>query len=259
MKQSERCTALLCGLCLIAPVFADDADTAFSWSAGVDISRGDYGGDVDIEELRVPLILRVDRQRIGFGLVIPYLSVKGPPVTAATDPDGDPVLETGDRVTESGLGDVVASLTIYDVFYSQDLDLAFDLTGTVKLGTADEDKDLGTGETDFTLIADLVKFFDQFMLIGSAGYKFRGDPEDVDLNDTVMASVGGVFELSDRTRAGLFFDYREASLADEDAIEELTFSLSRQLTENYALQVFVYKGFTDSTVDWGAGFLVQVL
>ncbi len=246
MKQNARCAALLGGLLLSLSALADDSETLLSWSAGVETSRGDFGGDVDIEELRVPLALRLDRGQIGFDLVVPYLRVEGPS-------------EAGDVVTESGLGDVVASLTVYDVFYSYDLDLSLDLSGTVKFGTADADKGLGTGESDFTLTADLVKFFDQFMLIGSAGYKLRGDPDDIDLDDTMLASIGGVFELDDKSRAGLFFDYRESSLAGEDPVEELTLSLSRRLGDHYALQLFVYKGFTDTSVDWGAGFLVMSL
>jgi hypothetical protein len=121
-----------------------------------------------------------------------------------------PVPGSGQTIKESGLGDVVAGVTIYDVFLSRSV--ALDLVGRVKLGTADRDKGLGTGEQDFLLRADLYKFFDLFTLIGSGGYKLRGDPSDIDLENGFLASIGGSYEISNESSVGLFYDYRESSL-----------------------------------------------
>ena len=75
-------------------------------------------------------------------------------------------------------------MTAYDVLNSERRGMALDLMGRVKFGTADADKGLGTGEQDFTVRADLYKYLEQFTLLGSVGYKFRGDPAGVDLENS---------------------------------------------------------------------------
>jgi hypothetical protein len=259
VNQCIRGVALLSGLLLTLACAADDSETSLGWSAGVETSRGDFGGDVDIEDLYVPITFTVEGERIAVDLTVPYLSVRAPVGTTVIDPGGEPVPGSGERVTESGLGDVVLALTVYDVFYSPERDLALDLSAGIKFGTADYDKGLGTGETDFTVIADLVKYLDNGLLIASAGYRFRGDPADYDLEDVAIASFGGTFSVSDKSNAGIFLDFRESSIAGEDAITELSMFLSRRLAENRALQFYLFKGFSDSTAEWGAGIIYRVM
>jgi hypothetical protein len=249
---------LLSGLVLAGTAAAEEAPVSIGWAAGIETSRGDYGGDVDIEDVYVPFKLTVEGKRIAASLTVPYLSVRAPLGTTVTDPDGAPVTGTGELVTESGLGDVVVGLTVYDVFYSPDLGLALDLTGKLKFGTADADKGLGTGETDVTVIADLVKYYERTTLIGSLGYKVRGEPEDYVLDDVLLGSLGAIIEPGNsKNRVGVFFDYRESSFADEDAVMELSLSVARPLNEKHTLQFFVAKGFGDSAAAWAAGFLFR--
>jgi hypothetical protein len=259
VSQSKRAAVLLSGLLLSLACVADDSATSFGWSAGIETSSGSYGGDVDIDDLYVPITLTIEGERIAVDLTVPYLRVRGPVGTTIDDPGGAPVTGSGERVTEGGLGDVVLGLTVYDVFYSPDLDLGLDLSGGIKFGTADFDKGLGTGETDFTVIADLVKYLDNGLLIASAGYRFRGEPDEYELEDVVLASFGGTFSLGDKSNAGIFLDYRESAIAGEDAITELSIFLSRRLAEKQSLQFYVFKGFSDSTAEWGAGVVYRVL
>lgn len=258
MNQSMRgATQFFCLLLLFVggSSIADDSSVTTSWSTGVEYSSGTYGGDADIEDLYLPVGFSVNLPRVSFDLTVPYLSIRGPYGTTIIGPGGEPLPGTGEIVTESGLGDIVAGITVYDVLYSDRLGVALDLTGKVKFGTADETKGLGTGEQDFTLRTDLYKFFEQFVLLGSVGYKFRGDPEAVDLEDVLIASVGGIFYASDAARVGLILDYRESAIADGDAVTELSGFFSRELSDDWALQFYVFTGFSDSSPDWGGGFL----
>ncbi len=256
MSQYLRAAVLLSGLLLAGTGAAEDAPLSMSWSVGIETSRGDYGGDVDIEDLYVPFKLTLDGRRVAMSLTVPYLRVRAPVGTTVTDPGGTPVPGSGEVVTESGLGDIVAGITVYDVLYSPDLGIALDLTGKAKFGTADADKGLGTGETDFSLVADVVKFFDSTMLVASAGYKFRGDPDAYELDDGMLGSLGAIFETGDdRNRVGLFLDYRESAFVDDDAVTELSVSFARRMTNERTLQFFVARGFGDSAADWAAGFM----
>jgi len=258
-RRAHRVVSLLVTALMIANVnaIAEEGNTNISWSTGIEYSSGTYGGSVDIEDLYVPIIARIDYERVSLELTVPYLSVRAPEGATLTEPGNEPVSGSGPITTESGLGDVIAGVTLYDVFYNEEHGVALDLTGKIKFGTADESKGLGTGEQDYTLRADLFKFFEQFTLMGSAGYKLRGDPSDLDLENVFLGSVGGVYSMTDQSRFGLIYDYRESALVDGDAVSELSAFLSNKLTDSWQIQFYAFTGFSDSSADWGAGILLQ--
>ena len=257
MTSIQR-SLLLGSLVLLAGVTAAEQgnDPRFSVSAGAEYTTGTYGGDVDIEDFYVPLKASVDLKRLSFRLTVPYLSVRAPEGTVITGPGGEPIPGTGDIVTNSGLGDVIASVTVLDVIRNRRLGVAMDLTGKIKFGTADVDKGLGTGENDFTVKADFLKFADRVTWIGSVGYKFRGQPPGATLDDALLASAGGIYKFNGDTRAGMFFDYRESSIG-ADPSQELSVFVSNRISVDWRLQVFAFKGFTDSGADWGAGLQIK--
>lgn len=257
LKPAQFVSFLCCVVMLQGvPAVAEDFDARFSLSAGVDITSGTYGGDEDIEDTYIPLTATVDYGRFSFRLTVPHLSVRSPEGTIL-DPDGVPLPGTGEVTTKSGLGDVVGRATIYDVIYSERLGFAMDLTGKIKLGTADEAKGLGTGESDYSVHADFYKFVDRLTLMSSVGYKFRGDPADIDLRNVLVASVGGTYKFAGNVNGGLFYDYSESAISGNDALRELTGLISHRISDDWRLQVYVMSGLTDSSPDWGAGVTVK--
>ena len=246
------CLAALCG----ATALAQDDSPRYTLSAGAEYTTGTYGGDTDIEDFYVPLKATMDFDRMSFRITLPYLSVRAPEGTVITGPGGEPIPGTGDIVTNSGIGDVIGSVTIFDVFRNRRLGLAMDLTGKVKFGTADVDKGLGTGENDFTVQADVLKFADRITWIGSVGYKFRGQPLGAVLDDAWLVSAGGIYKFTRDVRAGMFFDYRGSSIGADPA-QELSVFFSNRISTDWRLQAFLFKGFTDSGADWGAGLQVK--
>ena len=261
MNRRARCTVDVLALAVALMsmnVMADETDPKVSWSTGLEYSSGTYGGTEDTEDLYVPFQGRIQLERVSFDITVPYLSVRAPAGTTVIDPDADPVPGSGEMVTQSGLGDVIAGVTIYDVFYSNDLGLAMDLTGKIKFATADEAKGLGTGEQDFTLRADFFKFFEQFTLLASAGYKFRGDPADYDLENVFLGSIGGAFLPNERSSFGVVFDYRESALIDGDAVSEMSAFISRRINDSWDIQFYAFTGFSDTSADWGAGIQFRI-
>jgi hypothetical protein len=226
---------------------------SFSLGVGAEYTTGDYGGDESVDEFYVPVTATVDFARVALRLTVPFLSVRAPELTTITGPDGQPVIGEGPTTTESGLGDVLASITLFDVLSDNGGDFALDLTGKVKFGTADEDKGLGTGEQDYSLQGDVFRFFDRATLMGTLGYAFRGDPEGYDLEDTFFASVGASYLVTERSRVGAFFDFRDASVPGTDTLQELSGWMSTRLGERGNLQFYLLAGFGDSSPDWGGG------
>jgi hypothetical protein len=210
------------------------------FSTGIEYSSGTYGGEEDIEELYVPVTMRLDQGRWGLRLTVPYIRVN----------------ETVSMPSESGLGDVIAGVTMYDVYVNKHSDFFVDLTGRVKFGTADVEKGLGTGENDYTLQASAYKYLSYVTLQGVAGYRFRGEPEGYSLNDVALASLGGVFGPAPATSLGLFYDFRESALAGADDIHEVSGFVSHRFNDSWRMEFYVFTGFGDSSADRGGGLLV---
>ena len=190
----------------------------------------------------MPLAFSIDFERWAFTAKVPYVSVR----------TTEGVRET----TQSGPGDVTASITRFDLAGDAQRGLALDLTGAVKFGTADADKDLGTGKNDYSIFLDGYKFYDKLSLLGSLGYRWRGSTPEVPLNDVLLATIGTIFRSSNDVLFGVMFDYRESSLADTSDIQELRGFASFPLGDNWVVECNAFSGLTDSGPDWGGGIAI---
>jgi hypothetical protein len=224
---------------------AQASDGRVSLQAGVERISGDYGSDIDVQDLYVPVTVLFERGRLGFRATVPYLEVEFiDPVDSST-------------YTESGVGDVVLGLTVYDLKASRRDDWSVDLTAKIELGTADEARGLGNGETDYALLADVRRALDRGAFVASVGYKLRGEPAGVALEDGWLLAVGGLRRFSAATAGGIFLDYREASAPGAEAVREVTATLSRSLGNEWRIQGHVVKGLSDTTLDLGAGLSIR--
>jgi hypothetical protein len=238
---------------LLASCLTANADVRMS--TGVEYSSGKYGGTETIDEFYVPFTLNFSGDRVGASITVPYLNVRAPAGTI-NGPDGQPLPGSGEVTTESGLGDVTASITLFDMYYNPDLAFALDLTGAIKFGTADLDKGLGTGENDLSVYLDAYKWFDDFTLLGSLGYRWRGEPDGVEFDDVLLASLGGAWTTKNESLFGIIFDYRQSALADADDIQEVTAFGSIRVSDHWHLGLYAFTGFTDSSADWGGGLSI---
>jgi hypothetical protein len=240
--HAGRTALLLCGLVAAqAAVSQEPIYPRLSLSTGLNYSRGDFGTDADIEDFYVPLGFTATFESIAFRINVPYLSVD--------------TTSEGVTTTESGLGDVSASLTAFNVLYSDDHDLALDVTGSLKFGTADRDTGLGTGESDATLYLDTYKFFDNATVFGSIGHRWRGEPPGVAFDDVFLAMLGVTF-ATDGGLVGATINYRESAIAELDDIRELQGFFVLPLGDAWDIEVYAFTGFTDSSPEWGAGITI---
>src|SRR5260221_2740169 len=134
------------------------ADGELSAGLGVNYSSGKYGTSADTRILSIPLSARYATDLWTLKLTVPYLSVTGPanvvPGVGRIDSSGRPRRRTfAGTTTESGLGDTVASAT-YNAYYDAATKRGLDLTGRLKLPTAEADKGLGTGSADQSVQVD---------------------------------------------------------------------------------------------------------
>ena len=152
--------------------------------------------------------------------------------------------------TESGLGDIVLGATY--AAYS-DARLGVDFTGKVKLGTADEDKGLGTGEHDFIFLVDLYQSFDRITGFGGIGFHILGDAPGLPLDNVWSVNLGFTYKVDERDSAGLSFDARQRVASDASPQRELTGFFVRQLDRLWKAQLYALIGLADGSPDWGFG------
>jgi len=255
-----------CGLYLLAALLAaplaisaESGSGRFRVTTGVEYSTGDYGGSQSIDEWYVPLTAKYLTGPWVLRLTVPYIEVKAPTGTVVTGGGGGEVVVpgSGPRKTEEGLGDIIAGATYRDVLKTErSADLAVDLTGKVKFGTADEDKGLGTGENDYTVQTDVYKFIDRFTPYATLGYRFRGDPPGANLDNGWLFTLGTLYEVSERLGWSLDYYFREASTDGSDDPQELTAALDYRFNESHKLQTYAFKGLSDGSPDWGLGLMV---
>jgi hypothetical protein len=218
---------------------------------GAEYTTGDYGGDSDIDDIYVPITLSWTGEQISLRATVPYAYVNAPEGSIIGRPGDGVVIGPGKDVSDSGIGDVLLSGTWLGLLEGDNAVL--DLTAGLKLGTADENKGLGTGETDYSLQLDGYVFQRDFMWMGTVGYKWRGDPADLDLDDTWFVSGGVAMWAGRNNRVGTLVSYRPEVIDGGDAATEVSVFFDTEVSPGLGAQVYALAGLSDSSPDWGIG------
>jgi hypothetical protein len=258
----------LLSLALLALAGQAHAIDGFSLGVGVDYSSGEYGSDTTTDILSIPLSARVDSGNLSLRASLPWLHVSGDPnVLPATgrvnnlNPigrgrgglagiPGGGADQTAERGSTSGIGDLsLAAIYSIPTGGALGVDLAFN----AKIATADEDKSLGTGANDYGVAIDLYRDFDGTMLFGGAGYTQLGDSDYIEVDSVLSGNFGVGWRAGNRGRLGLMYDYREAASSSFEDRSDLTGFFSAPASSGGRFQLYVSKGLSDGSPDWGAG------
>lgn len=236
MKRVQRRKRRACGILLLAPIMTAAApvraaDVFLGLEAGY--SSGDFGTGVTSDLSSLTLSLGATAQDYEFNGSLPYLRL-GEGNAGSQSGIGDAVLRAGRNIALDAPGDTR-------------LNLAF----AVKLPTADEDKGLGTGETDVGGFASVSRRWSTVKATLSLGYIKVGDPAGLDYNDVVTYGVGLSKNFS---RAGGYvsLDGRSAMMDGADAPLELSAGGFYLLDARYAVTGGVFFGLSDGSADAGA-------
>jgi len=246
--------ALLILIC--SQAIADNSSVKLS--TGAEYITGNYGGTESIDQLYIPVTMRYSIDRYSYRLTIPYITINAPSDTILSD--GTVIPGTGDLTTESGMGDIIVAATYRDLLNTEiSSNTAIDVTARIKFGTASTDKNLGSGEDDITLQADVYRFFQRTTLFGTLGYKFRGDPPGIDLDNSLIVFIGGSQRLTPEYKFSMDLYYQQPSISGLDDQLELSESLGYWLSRNRYIRGYLIQGLSDASPDWGAGFYITFI
>ena len=223
------------------------------------VESGDYGGDSDTDVTIVPVLLKYYTDVWSFGAEISYVSVTG---SATVIPgsngqlfgqgsgSGSAATTTSKSVTRSGMGD--SKLSLSRAFFPEQKDGVFyELTATVILATADEDKLLGKGENDYTIKLKTSSKLGLWSPALTVGYQLTGGTADTDFNNTLFFSVGSGYKLNKNSSLGVGYDFQQAVIDGVDDYAALTFNYSTQLNNDVELTLAMKMGLTDNSLDRG--------
>jgi len=243
----------------LTPAVNAATDENLSVSIGAEYSSGDYGTSSETNIWYFPVTFGYETDVNAFHVTVPYVSVEG---TGNVVPGGGgrgmphgPA--SASRETESGLGDILlgGSHKIGGTATSR-----IDLTGEIKFGTADRDKNLGTGETDFSLQLDGQKYYSRDTLYGSGGYRILGDPPGIDYNNVFFGYGGWSHRLGDTSAsAGLEYYAQQSAHSGTDGPSELTLFLSNSHDRKTKVTGYLLTGFSDGSPDWGFGITLKFI
>lgn len=253
---------------------------------GADYATGKYGEPTKTEDLYVPFSVGYRSGAWRAKLVLPYISIKGNGEVVGgpddrlvddrrssnsgsgssgssgsggggqddseeEDEDSNPATATS-TTSESGLGDVSLSAT-YSAIVDESRGFYLDVTARVKLGTADEAKGLGSGETDYGLHIDLDKDVGDFTLSLGMGYTVIGEPAGFNYRNVVSASTGVGYRFTEAFSANTYVSYRQSVRAGAPNQLDVAPGVSFRLNDNQRVNAYMLFGLEDGSPDFGAG------
>lgn len=237
--------------------------TEWIFTTGYDYSSGQFNLPASTNISYIPYSLRYNDGQWSFRASSGYISFAGPR-NVITAVEGAPLvtdveLSQNDRrrsPRKSGFGDVYlsGSYSLENPYFS---DLMIDLTGQVKLPTADENRGLGTGKVDLAIKADVSYLFGNFMPYGTVGYRFVGKSERYDLQNTFFASVGASYFLTYDTSVGVSYEYRESATPGFNSPKEIFAYTDVQINDHWGVNFYGVVGLNNVTTDYGLGTQIR--
>lgn len=217
-----------------------------SFIAGAEWSEGDYNQAADTTVFYEFLAARYTTAPWSFRVTVPFLQVDGP----ASVVDGE-VESVGINRSVGGVGDV-SFATTYTVSWKPER-LYLDLIARVRLPTGDDDKGLGSGETDFVALASLNRDFESLTIYADVGRRFLGSSAERPRQDGWLFSAGISTPLAGKTEIGASVDWREAAYNTASDPAEVSAYVRFDVSEDLRMNIYAFAGLSDGSADGGAG------
>lgn len=228
------------------------AHNRFSISIGADYSSGDYGVSEDTDIWAIPISLKYRTGAWRFGLASAWLHISSPNNVNA---DGEFIGSGGAKTTETGIGDLSLSAA-YNLLDDRDYLAGLDIIGKIKLPTADENKFLGTGKTDYALNVEVFKTINAWTPYLNVGYKWKGDPSGINYNNVWNSAIGADYQMNRDLSLGASYDWQQKISRFSQNVQELSIYLSYRLNPQNKLNFYLLSGHGDSSPNWGSGLVL---
>ena len=177
----------------------DDSPDRFMVSLGLLYAGGDFGADTNTRIWSSALGLRAQAGPVRLTASLPYMRIRSDAVIF-TGIDSTPVLvapDAGGRRTNKGFGDLTLGAA-YSLPTS-DTGAEVELSGRVKIDTAERSSGLTSGKLDYALGLQVTQPIGRVAPFFSVTYRFLGDTAEFTLRDGFAASAGTSFKVGEGT------------------------------------------------------------
>lgn len=221
-------------------------------TTGLDYSKGSYGDPQDTKITYLPVSLSYATGPWKAKATVSWLQIDGPGTVIGGGTGAVVGTGSGQRTTESGIGDTWLSLR-YSVESLPSNIGYLDITGKIKAPTANDNKGLGTGAFDYTFQADFYKPLGRLTPLLTVAYKIKGDAPHLPLDNVWYLSGGADWRANDDLHFGATIDYQQAAASGASDDTELFTYASWRLSREWRLVPYAYFGFTNGSPDQGFG------
>lgn len=233
-------------------------------------SSGDYGTLLSSRVRDTTLGLSVEYDEWEIGLKLPYLEQTSLVPSAGgarafrIGPKGRVLLNRRFLVNQPllvdqaarGLGDVTTTVT-RSFFPGARDGVSWDLGVQVKLPVSGSDKDLSTGQADYSLLASATKPFRDFSLGANIAYTVVGRPFDETYRNTWSAGFDASWRFMPASRLGLSFGLETSPEPGGVAARSVSLSYSYQFNSGLRVQASLTRGLSDGAPDRSGGLAVS--
>lgn len=222
-----------------------------SYTVGLEYEEGDYGTGDTTEVWRIPVGLDYRKGQFLAGAYIPYISAESTGNITISSMRMRTVI-TSSSSDASGIGDL-KMYAGYNIPAKGSPDQIYHVIGYIKLPTANENKGLGTGETDYAIEGGLLFKVDKAVVYTNLGYQITGDTPTTNYKDVLYANVSATLPQASGNSIGASLDFSQSATPGFDDALEITGYMNMPLENKRSLYLYLQLGLTDGSPDYGIG------
>ncbi|MEJ2362219.1 MAG: hypothetical protein P8Z75_12455 [Gammaproteobacteria bacterium] len=225
-------------------------------TTGLEYQSGDYGTGSTTNLWTVPVGVDYYQGRLSAGIYGSLMHAKSDGVIITSNTMGGHMTSVSSSSTRStsvtGIGDVNLYAS-YRLATPNEDEISYHVTGRLKLGTADADKGLGTGQNDYAIEGGMLTTLQSMFVFANIGYQISGDSATINYHNVWYANGGALFPLNDRRSVGAMLEVSQAMTPGFDAPAQLTLFLNQSLADQRSLYFYLLLGLSNGSPDSGVG------
>lgn len=176
-------------------------------------------------------------------------SGKGSDVSGSDRVCGTTTRLAGQKVTTSGLGDIILRGRYYIVEEKGWTPLVA-ITGRLKLPTAEASRGLGTGKMDEGVGAEVSKLLgDSWITFLDGGFNVIGRPEGLNLRNQWWYDIGGGYYFSKNLLGSVYFEEFRSLVSGAQNIRDIFFGMSYRASSEWRFNGGVAVGLSNGAPD----------
>jgi hypothetical protein len=258
----KRVLTALALVCLIATVGWGQAaaPARFTFRTGVGYDEGDFGFADVSRAYYAPFSLRYTATRFEVGISSAFVRIDTAGGIRLIDGVPTQTNSSSGPLLESGLGDTTIRSRFFMVVDEGRGTTKPSITPfvKVKIPTAQEERGLGTGKTDYGFGVEVDKEVGPIYLFGDAGYTVVGKIRSLNFRNRPMASIGVGKQVSESVTLSSMLDWRRSIIVGNTNPAELVGVLSYRVNRRVTVSPNAFVGLTDGSSDFGVGMQMSL-